>query len=279
MKQNQPFKHAIAFVIGFGIVFTFLGISVGVIGRLTPTLLPAIQVLGGILLIAFGLVTVGLTSWISDQIRARPSWQDAWLGNQMVRSLDYFNSLVYADRRLQLRTARRGYLSSFLTGIVFSAGWAPCLGPILAAILLLASEQQTIAQGAFLMVVFTLGLAVPFLITAGAMGRLSGTLRKINQNAKVISLISGAFLIFTGWLLVSGRLLDVSTDLIYYLGFGFGLEEIILGSATISIPLAFFAGTLSFFSPCVLPLIPAYLGYMGSKALGSQAGYSETVEV
>ncbi len=279
MKHNQPFKHAIAFVIGFGIVFTFLGISVGVIGRLTPTLLPAIQVLGGILLIAFGLVTVGLTSWISDQIRARPSWQDAWLGNQMVRSLDYFNSLVYADRRLQLRTARRGYLSSFLTGIVFSAGWAPCLGPILAAILLLASEQQTIAQGAFLMVVFTLGLAVPFLITAGAMGRLSGTLRKINQNAKVISLISGAFLIFTGWLLVSGRLLDVSTDLIYYLGFGFGLEEIILGSATISIPLAFFAGILSFFSPCVLPLIPAYLGYMGSKALGSQAGYSETVEV
>ena len=278
MRQNQPFKHAIAFVIGFGIVFTLLGISVGVIGQLIPTLLPAIRVLGGILLIAFGLVTVGLTGWISEQIRARPSWQDAWIRNQVVRSLDYFNFLVYADRRLQLSTSRGGYFPSFLTGIAFSAGWAPCLGPILAAILLLASEQQTIAQGAFLMLVFTLGLAVPFLITAGALGRMSGTLRKINQHARVISLISGAFLIFTGWLLVSGRLLDVSADLIYYLGFGFGLDEIILGSATISIPLAFLAGILSFFSPCVLPLIPAYIGYMSGKALSLETGMSKGIE-
>ena len=270
MKQNQPFKHAVDFVIGFGTVFTLLGISVGVIGKLIPTLLPLIRGLGGLLLTAFGLVAVGMTSWISDRIRAKPTWQNTWIGDQTVHSLDYFNSLVYADHRLQLNTTRRGYFSSFLTGIAISAGWAPCLGPILAAILLLASEQNTIAQGAMLMVVFTLGLAVPFLITAGALGRMSGTLRKINQHGKLILLISGAFMISTGWLLVSGRLLDLSTDLIYFLGFGFGLEEIILGSATISIPLAFFAGILSFISPCVLPLIPAYLGFMSSKALGTQ---------
>lgn len=272
MKPNEPFKHGVAFVIGFGIVFTLLGISVGVLGQLIPTLLPTIRFLGGLLLIAFGLVTIGLTSWISGQIRARPAWQYAWFGGRVMRSLDYFNSLVYADRRLQLNADRRGYFPSFLTGIAFSAGWAPCLGPILAAILLLAAEQQTIAQGAFLMVVFTLGLAVPFLITAGALGRMAEKLRRINQHAKLISLISGVFLIFTGWLLLSGRLLDISTDLIYFLGFGFGLEELILGSATISIPLAFLAGILSFFSPCVLPLIPAYIGFMSGKALVTDSG-------
>jgi cytochrome c-type biogenesis protein len=277
MKSNKPFKHGIVFVIGFGMVFTLLGISVGVVGQLVPTLLPTIRLLGVLLLIAFGLVTIGLTAWISDQIRARPAWQNAWIGGQMIRSLDYFNFLVYSDRRLQLNTNRHGYFPSFLTGIAFSAGWAPCLGPILAAILLLAAEQQTIAQGALLMVVFTLGLTIPFLITAGALGRMSGILRKINHHARIISVISGAFLIFTGWLLVSGKLLDVSTDLIYYLGFGFGLDEIILGSATISIPLAFLAGTLSFFSPCVLPLIPAYIGYMSSKALSIDTKFSEGI--
>ncbi len=99
---------------------------------------------------------------------------------------------------------------------------------------------------------------------------MPGVLNRVNRYSRAVSLVSGIFLVFTGGLLLSGQLLDVSASLIYYVGFGFGLEEILLSSTSLSLALAFLAGTLSLFSPCVLPLIPAYLGYMSGVSLAAE---------
>lgn len=266
-SRNQPFFHGLFFVLGFGIVFSVLGLSAGLVGRLVPGLLPGIRLAGGVLLLILGLATLGLTGWLA----ARLNGSQAAMARALARLLNGLNGLIYMDQRLQIPDRRRGYPTSFLTGIAFSAGWAPCLGPLLAAILLLAAELTTFGQAAALMLAYSSGLAIPFLIAAAALGRMSGLLAKLNLHARAISVVSGLFLLFTGWLLVSGRLLDVSASLIYVLGFGFGLEDLLLGGAALSFPLAFLAGALSFFSPCVLPLVPAYLGYMSGISIAGQS--------
>ncbi len=274
LLANKTFKHALAFVFGFGLVFIVLGVSVGVVGRLVPGILPVIQFAGGILLILFGLVFMGIVGWIRDRIQAEASIKESSLGRWSVAALGFAMRLIYSDQRARWRPVRRGYTSSFATGVVFSAGWAPCLGPLLAAILLLASEQATVVQGTSLLVIYTAGLAIPFLVTGAALGRMSGLLRSLNQHVRLVSIVSGVFLVLTGWLLLSDRLLDLSTNLVFFFGFGFGLEETLLGAATISYPLAFLAGVLSFFSPCVLPLVPAYLGYMSGTTVLETSGSS-----
>ena len=214
---------------------------------------------------------IGAAAWLQRRLLSRPSWQAHRWSRTTVRVLDVGQLILYADRRVQWRSGRRTYSASFLTGIIFSAGWSPCLGPILSAILLLAAGQQTMGQAAALMAVYTAGLAIPFLASGAALGRMSNLIRRVNRHGRVISVVGGAFLIFTGWLLLSDRLIDLSAEVIYRFGLGFGLEATLLGSATISFPLAFLAGILSFFSPCVLPLIPAYIGYMSGATLGPAA--------
>ena len=274
LRENKTFKHAVAFVLGFGLVFIVLGISFGVLGRFVPRILPIIQFVGGILLVLFGLVFMGIVGWVRDRIQARASLKGSTLSRWLVAALGFAVRLIYSDQRARWRPVRRGYTSSFATGVVFSAGWAPCLGPLLAAILLLASEQATVVQGTSLLIVYSAGLAIPFLVTGAALGKMSSLLRRLNQHARLVSIVSGFFLVLTGWLLLSDRLLDFSTSLVFLFGFGFGLEETLLGAATISYPLALLAGVLSFFSPCVLPLVPAYLGYMSGTTVLETSGSS-----
>ncbi len=274
LRENKTFKHAVAFVLGFSLVFIVLGVSVGVLGRFVPRILTIVQFVGGILLVLFGLVFMGIVGWVRDRIQAVGSLKGSTLGGWLVAALEFAMRLIYSDQRARWRPVRRGYTSSFATGVVFSAGWAPCLGPLLAAILLLVSEQATVVQGTSLLVVYTAGLAIPFLVTGAALGRMSGLLRRLNQHVRLVSIVSGLFLVLIGWLLLSDRLLDLSTNLVFLFGFGFGLEETLLGAATISYPLAFLAGVLSFFSPCVLPLVPAYLGYMSGTTVLETSGSS-----
>ena len=102
--------------------------------------------------------------------------------------------------------SRWGYASSFLAGVLFSAGWTPCVGPILAAILLLAGNTATALKGALLLAVYSLGLGIPFLIVGMAFSALSGWLRRLNRYLRVVSIVSGIFLVILGFLLFTDTL-------------------------------------------------------------------------
>lgn len=163
--------HALGFVLGFSTVFVLLGASVWAMGRLLYNFLPLIRRVGGAILIVFGLHTMGV-------LKVPP---------------------LYRERRLELRVSPKlGYLASFLMGVLFAAGWVPCVGPILSAILLLASDSRSIAQGTYLLVAYSLGLGLPFLLTGLAFSTISGYLRRLNRYLNIVSILSGIFLIAIG---------------------------------------------------------------------------------
>lgn len=269
----QTFSHALAFVVGFSLVFVVLGASVAFIGYSINALLPTFVKIGGAILIVFGLQVVGLFGWIATLIR-RAGGDRNPLGRGFIAFTEGLGRIMYTEGRVQARVDRRwGYLSSALMGVFFSAGWIPCVGPVLAAIYFLASDTQTVGQGALLLLVYSLGLGIPFLITGAAFSTMTGWLRRMNKRLGLVSKITGIFLIAVGVLLFNDRLAMITN--FFIARFGSGLAGLELGgssvSSAVSIPLAFTAGLLSFLSPCVLPLIPAYIGYLSGTAVASDA--------
>ncbi len=275
LRHNHTFVHALSFVLGFTLIFTLLGASVGLVGYIIYGYLPLIQKIGGVILIVFGLVTLGAFAWLSEQIERRPSWRESVVGRAASAALEWGMALTYTERRAQAPAIGRGYVASFLTGIFFSAGWVPCVGPILAAILLMASQLQTVAQGTALLFTYSLGLGIPFLATGAAFSTMTGVLRRLNRYAGIVSWVSGLFLILVGWLLFSDQLRLLAVGFQSSLGTGLvAFESSLAAGAGVSLPIAFLAGLLSFFSPCVLPIIPGYIGYLSGAALAGAAASS-----
>jgi cytochrome c-type biogenesis protein len=117
----------------------------------------------------------------------------------------------YAEKKIELKpTEQTGYLRSGLFGVVFAAGWTPCVGPILAAILVVAGQLDTIGQGMVLLVAYTLGLGIPFLLVGLAFGPLSKWLRKMNRYLGIISIVSGVLLVLMGIFIFTGSLTFLS---------------------------------------------------------------------
>ncbi len=265
----QTFSHALAFVLGFSLVFVLLGASVAFIGYSINAFLPTFVKIGGVILIVFGLQVTGIFGWIADRIR-RAGGADNPLGRGFIAFTDGLGRIMYTEGRVQARVNRRwGYLSSALMGVFFSAGWIPCVGPVLAAIYFLASDTQTVGQGALLLLVYSLGLGIPFLLTGAAFSTMAGWLRRMNRHLGLVSKITGIFLIAVGVLLFNDQLARLANFFVARFGMGLAsLEPAGVGvSSAVSIPLAFLAGLLSFLSPCVLPLIPAYIGYLSGTAV------------
>lgn len=279
-SRSATFLHSLAFVIGFGAIFTLLGSAAGLLGQNLNNFLPLIQRLGAVLLAIFGLTTLGIIGWIVNRIRANERLIANPAVAALVDILGFLNALMYTERRVtELHKVKRGwgYLSSALMGVSFSAGWVPCVGPILASILFLASDSATVAQGALLLAIYSLGLGLPFLLTGAAFGRATQILRRLNRHANIVSLVSGLFLLYVAWLLWADQLTMLTTQFAFLNQWVFLLEDAL--SSTVGVnaafnagalsaaPLAFLAGIISFISPCVLPLIPAYIGYLSGAAL------------
>lgn len=277
---SHTFLHSLAFVLGFGLIFTLLGSAAGLMGRNLNYLLPVVQKFGAVLLVFFALVVTGLVNRLATSLRARMDLEANPAAALLVRGLDMANGLFYTERRVaQMHEVRKGwgYLSSILMGVSFSAGWVPCVGPILASILFLAGDTATVVTGASLLAVFSLGLGIPFLITGAAFGTVSGWLRGLNRHTGIISYVSGIFLVAVAYLLWQDQLVRLTAS------FGvlnvitlqweewfteaWGLTINLDASLVASAPLAFLAGLIGFFSPCVLPLIPAYIGYLSGTSL------------
>jgi cytochrome c-type biogenesis protein len=115
--------------------------------------------------------------------------------------------IFYAEKKIEIKsTNQTGYLRSLLFGVVFAAGWTPCIGPILAGILVVASQLHTVWHGILLLVAYTLGLGIPFLVVGLAFGPLSKTIRKANRYLGLVSAISGVLLVLMGILILTDSL-------------------------------------------------------------------------
>ncbi len=280
VSRSSTFFHSLAFVLGFGAIFTLLGSAAGLIGQNLNEYLPFVQKLGALLLLVFGLTTLGVLGWIVRRIQANAKLSANPAVAALVDILSFLNALMYTERRVtELHKVKRswGYLSSALMGVSFSAGWVPCVGPILASILFLASDSATVAEGALLLAIYSLGLGLPFLITGAAFSRATLVLRRLNRHANIVSIVSGIFLLYVAWLLWSDQLTMLASQFSFLNQWVFLLEESVSQTVEVNAafnsgalsaaPLSFVAGIISFISPCVLPLIPAYIGYLSGAAL------------
>jgi cytochrome c-type biogenesis protein len=177
----QTLAHAVAFVIGFSIIFIALGLSASAIGGTLAANRVLVTQIGGTIVVVLGLNMMGMI---------RIPW-------------------LMMDARLHLTRDRATFWTSGIVGMAFAAGWSPCIGPILAGILAIASQQHS-AQAALLLSFYCLGLAVPFLITAGAVGAILPLLRRIRPSLRAIEFGAGAFLIVVGLVLVNDAFLNVA---------------------------------------------------------------------
>ncbi len=236
--RYTTFFHALLFVVGFSVVFIVgWGGAATVFGRLFDEYKVLLARVGGLMVIIFGLVTLGIVKLRWFYADTRPQWQ----ANPAHRSA-----------------------SSLFMGVVFAAGWTPCIGTTLGAILTLGMSGATSGQAMILASGYALGLGIPFLIIGLAMNRALQAVRRLRPYMRKIQIASGIFLILIGLLLFSGRMTYIA---IWAQQNGFFLDLPLGASATPTYFIAILAGLLSFLSPCVLPLVPAYVGYLSGQAL------------
>lgn len=231
------FFHALLFVAGFSLVFIVgWGGSVTLLGQLFGTYKHVIAQIGGIVVIIFGLATL-----------------------EVIR-LPWF----YADTRVQHSAQRGTYGGSALMGVFFAAGWSPCIGATLGAILTMGLSQQTVGQAMWLASGYSLGLGLPFLAMALGLERATGWIKRIAPYRRAIQIASGTFIIVIGILLLTNTMSLIS---IWAFKNGYFVEAFASYAAAPTYLTAMIAGLLSFISPCVLPLVPAYLGYLSGQTI------------
>jgi len=177
--RRDTFFHALGFVLGFSVIFVLLGVTAWSIGDVMFDYLPRLAQIGAIVLIIFGLALIGV----------------------------FKLPFLYSEKRIQVRVnPSLGYISSFVIGIFFGAGWTPCVGPILGGILLLASQATTVTHGAFLLVAYSLGLGIPFLLVGAAFEAASDTIHRLNRRSNWISIASGVILVVLGVAMLTNQL-------------------------------------------------------------------------
>jgi len=209
-------------------VWIALAIAAGLITLLLSSSYPLQRVEEGLLMAAVALsgagfalpiqiglaVAAGLLSFLSSYDTLIPNTIASLLpdviAGLLIAAVVYFMSqtdLLYAEKRFELKQGQPiNYFRSLLVGVIFAAGWTPCIGPILTGILVLASTLETVGQGILLLTVYSLGLGIPFLLVGLAFAPVSKALRKANRYLGVISIASGALLALMGILIFTGSL-------------------------------------------------------------------------
>jgi cytochrome c-type biogenesis protein len=166
------------FVLGFSTVFVTLGAAATFVGYLLQQYKRELGMIGGAVIIVLGLHTAGI-------------FQIKWL--------------LY-EKRAEVRTRPLGLLGAYVVGLAFAFGWTPCIGPILGAILLYASQQETVVQGVLLLSAYSLGLGIPFLAAGLAINRFLAASGRLRRHMRVVEYVSGALLIGVGVLLLTDQL-------------------------------------------------------------------------
>ena len=174
--RRTTLTHALLFVLGFSLIFVLLGAGASALGQLLLAYRVWIARVGGVLMILMGL-------WMMGALR-----MDA----------------LQQERRVHLSDKPLGYLGTVVVGIAFGAGWTPCLGPTLGAILLLAANESELMKGVGLLSAYSAGLAVPFLLSALAVERFLAFFQKFKRNLGTVNRIAGILLIVVGVLMLTG---------------------------------------------------------------------------
>lgn len=219
-RENRllTFAHGLAFVLGFSTIFITLGVATSALGGVLYDMREWLAKIGGVVVIVFGLHMTGILR---------------------------IPFLEYDLRPQNMPDRNRGFLASFMMGIFFSAGWSPCVGPILGAILTLSLNGGSVSQGVLLLSAYSLGLAIPFLIAALSIGTVMTVLRKYGKVMFYVEKVMGVILILVGLMLFFGRF-ETLAQFGSFLG---AYDELALGRAILLIIL----------SLAVLGLIPAYI--------------------
>jgi cytochrome c-type biogenesis protein len=176
-RRRAALLHALLFVLGFSLVFILLGATATALGRALGYYQVWLQRAGGVLIILFGLLCLGVLS-------ARP---------------------LLSEHRMQLEQKPLGYLGSAVVGMAFAAGWTPCIGPVLGGILGLAATSADVTRGMLLLAVYSAGLALPFLLAAIAVESFLGWFQRFRRFLPWVMRLSGLLLILVGGLLVTGQ--------------------------------------------------------------------------
>lgn len=203
--RREAVSHAIAFVLGFTAVFTVIGASVGFIAAVASDgdsyvvrdMVPTLQKIGGVALIIMGLNLIGVIripflyrTYSFESATASPMPAGATAGGGTV-TIGAEGGSWYG----------LNYAKSFGLGAAFAIGWTPCIGPVLGAILTLSATSADVAQGAYLLLVYSLGLGVPFIITGLAVVPMTRLFRRARRAMPVVEIITGAMIIAVGVLL------------------------------------------------------------------------------
>jgi len=176
-RRRLAMIHAALFVIGFSIIFVLLGASATALGSAFRFYKDTITRAGGVLIILFGLYCLGIVK----------------LG------------FLSQERRIHLEQKPLGFLGSVLVGMAFGAGWSPCIGPILGGIMTLAATEASLGRGMLLLVAYSAGLAVPFLLAAYAVESFLDWFKKFRKYIGLVQKVSGALLVAVGLLIASGQ--------------------------------------------------------------------------
>jgi cytochrome c-type biogenesis protein len=176
-RRRAALTHALLFVAGFSLVFVLLGASATALGRALNYYQVWLQRVGGVLIILFGLLCLGV----------------------------FKVGLLTQERRVHLERKPVGYLGSALVGMAFAAGWTPCIGPVLGGILGLAATSTDVTRGMQLLAVYSAGLALPFLIAAVAVESFLDWFQRFRRFLPWVMRVSGVILILVGLLLVTGE--------------------------------------------------------------------------
>ena len=183
--RRKTVAHALLFIAGFFLIFIMLGLTATLLGKVLFHYQKFIRIAGGILIMLFGLQLAGILK------------------------LDF----LIKERKFSVATKSASYLSSFLIGVTFAAAWTPCAGPILGSILVLAGAKANVVMGAKLLTVYSIGIAIPFFITALLVNTFLERINKLQKILNVFNRIGGAFLTVIGFLMATNYLAVISGKL------------------------------------------------------------------
>jgi cytochrome c-type biogenesis protein len=176
-RRRVAMLHSVLFVLGFSLIFLLLGATATALGRALRYYEVWIQRAGGVLIIFFGLVCLGVFKF----------------------------GFLQQEKRVHLEEKPLGYAGSLLVGIAFGAGWTPCIGPVLGAILGLAATSEDLGRGVLLLGTYSVGLAVPFLLAAWAVESFFDWFQRFRRFLPWVQRASGVLLVFVGLLLATGQ--------------------------------------------------------------------------
>ncbi len=183
--RTRAALHAGAFILGFSLVFVALGATATALGRVLHTAMPLLQQIGGVVIVLFGLYLLG--------VLRLPA--------------------LMRERRVHLSRKPAGLIGSVVVGLAFGAGWTPCVGPVLASILLYAGMETTMLRGSLLLATYALGLGIPFFVAAVGLNWYLVRAKHLQRWLRPIEVASGAMLIVVGVMLFSGRFASLTNFL------------------------------------------------------------------